>query len=87
MSDHKKPVPGSDEHWAWVRKRAEARGKQLANAGPADFEDECGVISGSVKILFASDAELFPDELENYTPEELEAYYAKKLAEKKADTP
>jgi hypothetical protein len=69
MSDDKKPIPGSDEHWEWVRRRAEARGKQLANAGAADF-DETGILSGGEDSLISTDAEAFPCEIEEYTPEE-----------------
>jgi hypothetical protein len=76
-----RPKLGTKEHREWMRKKMEKRWEEIIAAGPADFEDECGVISGSVKTLFATDAELFPDELEEYTPEELEAYYAK-LAQK-----
>ncbi len=39
------------------------------NYKPADFE-ESGTIFGDIDNLDKSDAELFPDEIEEYTPEE-----------------
>lgn len=69
MTDNTKPTPGSDEYWEWVRKRAEARGKQLSEADAADFE-ESGLLVGSEDALRSSDAQSYPDEPEEYTPEE-----------------
>lgn len=69
MSDDKKPAPGTDEHWEWIRKRAEARGKQLANANVKDFE-ETGLLAGGEDCLISSDAEAFPDEIDERTPQE-----------------
>jgi len=34
-----------------------------------DFEEK-GVLGGSEELLYKTDAELFPDEIEEYTPEE-----------------
>lgn len=69
MSKDKKPALGSDEHWELVRKKAKATAEQLANAGPADF-DETGLLSGGEKSLTSTDAEVFPGEADEYTPEE-----------------
>lgn len=43
--------------------------KGLFNPNDSDF-DEAGLASGSMDILDKTDAELFPDEIEEYTPEE-----------------
>lgn len=76
MNDKDKPPErGTKEHRQWIRDRLKDYWDKVAQE-PADFE-QVGVISGSVKTLFATGAELFPDDLEEYTPEELEAYYAK----------
>ncbi len=69
MSDDKKPVLGSDEHWEWVRKRAEARCKKLEDITAEGFDDS-GVIAGGEEHMFSTDAEAFPSETEEYTPEE-----------------
>ena len=69
MANEKKPVPGSDEHWELVRKKAKAMAEQLANAAPADFE-ESGLLSGGERSIASTDAESFPDEKEEYKPEE-----------------
>ena len=69
MSNEKKPILGSDEHWELVRKKAKAMAEQLANANPAEFE-ETGLISGGEHSLTSTDAESFPDELEEHKPEE-----------------
>ncbi len=70
MSDkEKRPLPGTAEHWEWMRKRAEARGKQMAKAGAADF-DEAGVLAGGVDSLTSTDAEAFPSDVTEYTQEE-----------------
>lgn len=68
-SEDKRPERGTEEYWEWLSRKAKKRGEEIAKAGGADF-DECGVISGSVKALNSTDAELFPDELEEYTREE-----------------
>lgn len=69
MTENKKPAPGSDEYWEWVRRRAEARGKQLSEADAADFE-ESGLLAGGEDALRSTDAQSYPDELEEYKPEE-----------------
>ena len=77
MTDNTKPTPGSDEYWEWVRKRAEARGKQLSGADTADFE-ESGLLVGGEEALRSTDAESFPDETEEYTPGERKPKLIKK---------
>jgi len=70
MNDKDKRLEiGTEEHREWIRKRAEKRWKEIAESGPAEF-DENGLISGSEKALTSTDAELFPDEIEEYKPEE-----------------
>ncbi len=69
MSDNKKPVLGSDEHWELVRKKTKAMAEQMAKAGAADF-DETGVLAGGVDSLTSTDAEAFPSDVTEYTPEE-----------------
>jgi len=69
MTKDKKPALGSDEHWELVRKKAKATADQLANASPVDF-DEAGLLSGGKKSLSSTDAEAFPGEAEEYTPDE-----------------
>lgn len=63
MSDNKKPIPGSDEYWEWVRNRAEARGKQLSEVDAADFE-ESGLLVGGEDALRSTDMEHSPDKTE-----------------------
>lgn len=69
MSNEKKPIVGSAEHWDLVRKKAKAVAEQLANASPAEFE-EAGLLSGGKHSLNSTDAEAFPSEIEEYTSEE-----------------
>lgn len=72
MSDKKKddrPPVDSPEFKEWLRKRAAKHTKDILSGGPADFEER-GPIFGSAENLDKSDAELFPDEIEEYTPEE-----------------
>lgn len=63
------PTLGTKEHEEWMRKRAKERSKKLFSGGPAEF-DERGIISGSDQSIHSTDAESFPDEREEYTPEE-----------------
>ena len=63
------PTPDTEEHAEWMRKRAEERSKKLFSGGPAEF-DERGIISGGNQSIHSTDAEAFPDELEEYTPAE-----------------
>jgi hypothetical protein len=67
MSDDKKPPIDTEEHWEWVRKRAEARAKQRENLSGEGFDD-AGLIAGGDEALSSTDAEAFPDELEEYAP-------------------
>ncbi len=63
-----RPTPGTPEFDKWILERAQARSDKLFKA-PADFEER-GVISGNTDAINASDAESFPDELEEYSREE-----------------
>ncbi len=69
MSDEKTNIPAeeSPEFTEWLKKRAAKR--KIVGSSPADF-DERGAIFGDIENLDKSDAELFPDEIEEYTPEE-----------------
>lgn len=69
MNDTNKPDIESDEHWEWVRKRAEARSKQSENISGEGFDD-AGLIAGGEESMSSTDAEAFPDELEEYKLEE-----------------
>lgn len=64
-----RPKVGTEEHRQWLRDKLKKEWEKIAEAGGADFE-EVGVLSGSVDTLFATDAELFPDEVEEHTPDE-----------------
>ncbi|OZG71677.1 hypothetical protein BTA51_18695 [Hahella sp. CCB-MM4] len=65
----KRPKPGTKEFEEWVRKETQAVVDDLFKNGPVDF-DESGVIFGSEKSLNSTDAEAFPEEIEEYRPEE-----------------
>lgn len=65
----KRPKLGTKEHADWMRKRAEERSNKLFKAGTTEF-DERGIISGSDQSVHSTDAEAFPDEPEEYTPQE-----------------
>lgn len=67
--DNERPPEGTPEFEEWLNKRAAKHSKDLFAGEAADF-DERGPIFGDIKDLGKSDAELFPDELEEYTPEE-----------------
>lgn len=69
MTDNKIPPVGTEEHWEWVRKRAEARAKQSENLSGEGFDD-AGLITGGEESLSSTDAESFPSELEEHTPAE-----------------
>ncbi len=69
MTD-KKPEIGSPEHLEQVSQRAAERAKKMFKPDSRPEFDEIGVLSGSADLLEKTDAELFPDELEEYTPEE-----------------
>ena len=70
MND-KRPPEDSPEFIEWLKKAHSKNSKKIFGKDykPAEF-DERGVIFGDIKDLDKSDAELFPDELEEYTPEE-----------------
>ncbi len=78
-----RPPEGTPEFKAWLKEQSAKDIKDIfgENYQPADF-DEVGVLSGSEHLLEKSDAELFPDEIEEYTPEErrkgFKAYTQKK---------
>jgi len=69
MSNKKmdKPPEGSLEFTEWLKKRAAKR--KIVDSSPVDF-NERGAIFGDIEDLDKSDAELFPDEIEEYTPKE-----------------
>ena len=67
MNDTNKPDIESDEHWEWVRKRAEARSKQSENISGEGFDD-AGLIAGGEESMSSTDAEAFPNELEERKP-------------------
>ena len=72
MTDKKQNPPpvGSPEFKAWLKEQTANDLKELLDpTKPRDF-DEVGVLSGSEDLLDKTDAELFPDEIEEYTPEE-----------------
>lgn len=69
MTNTDRPQLGTPEFEAWLRKRSKETAEELFNGTPADLE-ELGVISGSIKSLTNTDSEAFPDELEEYKPEE-----------------
>jgi len=66
-----RPPEGTPEFKAWLKEQTAKDFKDIFsdNYQPADF-DEVGVLSGNEDFLEKSDAELFPDEIEEYTPEE-----------------
>lgn len=72
-----KPTPGTKEYDEWMQKRAEERSKKLFSDHPAEF-DERGIISGGDRSIHSTDAEAFPDELEEYTPNEKKPVLAPK---------
>lgn len=69
--DTKRPPDGSPELEQWLKERAKKRMNSIfgENYQPASF-NESGPIFGKAENLYKTDAELFPDELEEYTPEE-----------------
>jgi len=66
-----RPPEGTPEFEAWLREQVAKDFKDIFgdNYQPADFE-EGGAIFGDIKSLDKTDAELFPDEIKEYTPEE-----------------
>ena len=70
MNDKSKPEPGSEEHLEEVRKYLKQSTKGLFDPNNMPDFEESGPLAGSEALLEKTDAELFPDELEEYTPEE-----------------
>jgi len=66
-----RPPEGTPEFEEWLRKEHAKTSKKIFGADykPADFENG-GAIFGDIENLDKTDAELFSDELEEYTPEE-----------------
>lgn len=64
-----RPAPGTPELNQWLRDRAKAMAEEFGKLPPPDF-DEVGILSGRIEDIFKTDAELFPDELEEYMPHE-----------------
>ncbi len=71
MSNKDRPPEGTPEFEEWLKKEHAKTSEKIFGKSyqPADFE-EGGVIFGDIKNLDKTDAELFPDEIEEYTPEE-----------------
>jgi len=73
MKDKKTDPPpvGTPEFRKWLREQSAKDINDIFgdNYKPADFEEN-GVIFGDIADIDKTDAELFPDELEEYTPEE-----------------
>ena len=68
-SNDDRPPVGTPEFKEWLKKKSARHVEDIFSTGPADF-DERGPLAGSSDLMDKSDAELFPDELEEYTPEE-----------------
>lgn len=70
-SKNLRPPPGTPEFDAWLKKRATKRHKTMFEEGfqPVDFENG-GVLVGDISDLNKTDAELFPDELDEHSPED-----------------
>lgn len=66
-----RPPEGTPEFKEWLKKQTSKDFDDIfgKNNQSADFE-EGGAIFGDIDDLDKTDAELFPDELEEYTPEE-----------------
>lgn len=66
-----RPPEGTPEFKEWLKARAKKHMDDMfgGNYQPAQF-DERGPIFGDIDNLDKTDAELFPSELEEYTPEE-----------------
>ena len=70
MSDSsKRPTPGTPAYEKWLADRAKKRAERLFYGEPSNLE-EFGVISGSVESLTNTDSEAFPNEPEEYRPDE-----------------
>lgn len=73
MTDKKveRPPEGTPEFKEWLKEQAKKDMDDIFgdNYEPAEF-DERGPIFGDIKNIDKADSELFPDELDEYTPEE-----------------
>lgn len=71
MCDDRRPPVDSPEFDEWLKRRASKSTRDILgeNHQPADYDEKKG-IAGSPDILGKSDAELFPNDLEEHTPEE-----------------
>lgn len=69
-----RPTPGTPEFDEWLEERARGRLKKLKEQADKFIEEtgfeEAGVLSGGLESMSQSDAEAFPDELEEYQPHE-----------------
>jgi len=71
MTDKKKPTKdGSSKESEELRKYGNKATKNLFNSENNSDFDENELASGSVDLLEKTDAELFPDEIDEYTDEE-----------------
>ncbi len=72
MTDKKSNPPpvGSPEFKTWLKEQTAKDFEELLDPTKKPDFDEIGVLSGSEDLLDKTDAELFPDEIEEYTPEE-----------------
>lgn len=66
----KKPAIGSPEHLEQVRQKTSKIAKELLDPSKTPDFEEMGVLSGDESLLDKTDAELFPDEIEEQPPEE-----------------
>ena len=66
-----RPPEGTPEFKEWLKKEHAKTTKKVFGdkMEPAEFDESAG-IAGGTDILDKSDAELFPDDPEDYTPEE-----------------
>jgi hypothetical protein len=66
-----RPPEGTPEFKEWLKEQAKKDVDAIFgdNNKPTEF-DERGAIFGDIENLDKTDAELFPDELEEFTPEE-----------------
>lgn len=62
--------PNDPKDMEELRRLAKKAAEGLFNSENNQDFDERGVLSGGADVADKSDAELFPDELEEYTPEE-----------------
>lgn len=69
MNKGKRPERGTPEYQEWLRKEGEEYWDKVKSRDQADFDEE-GILFGDAATTTATDAELFPDEVEEYRPEE-----------------